>query len=533
LKDPLLNKGTAFTLDERKVLGLLGLLPPRVLTIEEQMDRVLESVRRKPTDIGKYITLMALHDRNRTLFYRVLLDHLQEMMPIVYTPTVGRACQEFSHIFRKARGIYVSAQDRGRVREVLANWPQKDIRIIVVTDGERILGLGDLGVDGMGIPVGKLSLYVACAGIHPNQCLPVTVDVGTNSEERLKDPLYLGLQHSRIRGEEYDQLLGEFIDGVQEVFPDAVVQFEDFGNANAFRLLETYRHQVCCFNDDIQGTAAVTLAGLLSAMNMTGGQLRDQRLLFLGAGEAGTGIANLVVSALIEDGLSEDEAREHCWFVDSKGLVVKSRAHLAEHKRPFAHDSEQAADFESALKMIRPTAIIGVSGQKGAFTQSTLQLMAQWNETPLIFALSNPTSNSECTAEEAYTWTEGRAIFAGGSPFAPVTVFGKTFVPGQGNNVYIFPGVGLGALISGARHITDTVFLAAARILASKPIAADYEQGCIFPSLKRIREVSLDIACSVAQSVFDQRLTSRQRPEGLHDALKEYMYDPQYPVYTE
>ena len=533
LKDPLLNKGTAFTLEERKALGLLGLLPPRVLSIEEQKDRVLESVRRKPTDIGKYITLMALHDRNRTLFYRVLLDHLQEMMPIVYTPTVGRACQEFSHIFRKARGVYVSAQDRGRVKDVLANWPQKDIRIIVVTDGERILGLGDLGVDGMGIPVGKLSLYVACAGIHPSQCLPVTIDVGTNREERLQDPLYLGLQHPRIRGEEYDRLLDEFMDGVQEVFPDAVVQFEDFGNANAFRLLEAYRHQACCFNDDIQGTAAVTLAGLLSAMNMTGGKLKDQRILFLGAGEAGTGIANLVASALIEDGLGEDAARARCWFVDSKGLVVKSRDHLAGHKLPFAHDADHAADFESALKRIKPTAIIGVSGQKGAFTRSVLELMCQWNERPVVFALSNPTSNSECTAEEAYTWTGGRAVFAGGSPFSPVTVKGTTFVPGQGNNVYIFPGVGLGAIISGASQITDTMFLAAARVLAMKPTAADSEQGGIFPSLKRIREVSLDIASAVAQCVFDQGLSSKERPKDLPDALTASMYDPHYPAYTD
>lgn len=533
LKDPILNKGTAFSLEERKALGLLGLLPPRVLTIEEQKRRVLESVRRKPTEIGKYITLMALHDRNRTLFYRVVLDNLQEMMPIVYTPTVGRACQEFSHIFRKARGIYVSARDRGRVREVLANWPQKDVRIIVVTDGERILGLGDLGVDGMGIPVGKLSLYTACAGIHPSQCLPVTIDVGTNSEGRLQDPLYLGLQHARIRGAEYDQLLDEFIHGVQEVFPDAVLQFEDFGNANAFRLLDAYRTRTCCFNDDIQGTAAVTLAGLLSAMTMTGGELREQRILFLGAGEAGTGIANLVASALIEDGLSEDEARAHCWFVDSKGLVVKSRDHLAEHKQPFAHDAEPAADFESALKLIKPTAIIGVSGQKGAFTQSTLQLMAQWNEHPIVFALSNPTSNSECTAEEAYTWTGGRAVFASGSPFPPVTVLGKTFVPSQGNNVYIFPGVGLGAVISGAWQITDAMFLAAARILAAKSTAADFEQGSLFPALTRIREVSRDIAFSVAECVFEQKLTSRQRPEDLHRALKDYMYDPHYTVYCD
>jgi len=531
LQNPLLNKGTAFSHAERRALGLQGLLPPRVLSMEEQVERVLESVRRKPTDIGKYITLMALHDRNRTLFYRVLLDNLAEMMPLVYTPTVGQACQEYSHIFRKARGIYVSAEDKGQIKDVLENWPSKDIRVIVVTDGERILGLGDLGVDGMGIPVGKLSLYVACAGIHPSQCLPVTIDVGTDSRERLQDPLYLGLQHPRLRGQSYDALLDEFVEAVQSVFPKAVLQFEDFGNVNAFRLLKAYRDRFCCFNDDIQGTAAVTLAGLLSAMNLAGGRLQDQRILFLGAGEAGTGIANLTVSAMVEQGLDESEARQRCWFVDSRGLVVKSRENLAEHKLPYAHESEGAPDLAAAVKLIQPTALIGVSGQRGAFDRRVVELMAGLHERPIIFALSNPTTNSECTAEEAYTWSGGRAVFASGSPFQPVTVDGRTFVPGQGNNVYIFPGVGLGAVISGARQISEAMFLAAARVLAGKVTAEDYQQECIYPALSRIREVSGDIAKAVAERAYEQGLAGSDRPESLEEAIQKAMYEPTYPEY--
>jgi len=531
LQDPVLNKGTAFTEIEREALGLRGLLPPRVVTLEEQVTRILESVRRKPTDIGKYITLMALHDRNQTLFYRIILDHLQEMMPIVYTPTVGRACQEFSHIFRKARGMYITAEDKGRIRDILDNWPYKDVRIIVVTDGERILGLGDLGVDGMGIPVGKLALYVACAGIHPSQCLPITIDVGTDNEELVHDPLYLGLQHPRIQGQSYDQLIDEFVYAVQDVFPDAVLQFEDFGNANAFHLLEKYKDAVCCFNDDIQGTASVALAGLLSALNITGHTLQEQKILFLGAGEAGTGIANLVVSAMVQVGMSASQARRCCWFVDSRGLVVQSRENLAAHKKPYAHDVEPAQDLETAVKMLRPTAIIGVSGQKGAFTRPILEMMAKCNARPIVFALSNPTSNSECTAEEAYTYTQGRAVFASGSPFPPLTVGEKTFVPGQGNNVYIFPGVGLGTIFCKAQRIPDEIFLTAAHVLAQKVTDQDYAQGCIYPSLTRIREVSLDIAQAVAESAYASGLASKPRPKDLHFALQEAMYKPEYVQY--
>ncbi len=532
LQNPALNKGTAFTEEERDALGIRGLLPPRVISQEEQVMRVLESVRRKPTDLGKYITLMALHDRNQTLFYRVLMENLEEMMPIIYTPTVGQACLEYAHIFRKARGFFIAAKDRGRIREILRNWPHKEVRIIVVTDGERILGLGDLGVDGMGIPVGKLSLYTACAGIHPLNCLPVAIDVGTNNEALLNDPLYFGMQHRRLRGAEYDDLIEEFVMAVQEIFPNTLIQFEDFGNVNAFRLLEKYRDRICCFNDDIQGTAGVALAGVYSALRMTGGKLNDQKFLFLGAGEAGTGIGDLIVSAMVDEGLSEAEARSRCWFVDSKGLVVKSRSGLAEHKLAYAHDHKFLPDFLTAVESLRPTAIIGVSGQPRTFTQPVLEAMARHNERPIVFALSNPTSNAECTAEEAYTWTQGRAIFASGSPFDPVTVQGKTYVPGQGNNVYIFPGVGLGVIACKAKHVTDEMFLVAAKVLAGEVSKADYEQECIYPPLTKIREVSAVIATAVAEVAYNRGLATEPKPEDLPAYIKSQMYKPKYQSYV-
>jgi len=420
IRDPAVNKGTAFTEKEREVLGLRGLLPPKVHSLEDQVLRVLENFRRKPNDIEKYIFMISLQDRNKTLFYRIVTDHIEEMMPIIYTPTVGQACVEYGHIFRRPRGIFISAKDRGRMAELLRNWPYKDISIIVVTDGERILGLGDLGADGMGIPVGKLSLYTACAGIHHSLSLPITLDIGTENESLLNDPLYIGLKQRRLRGAAYDDFVEEFIMAVEEVFPRTLLQFEDFANINAFRLLDKYRERICCFNDDIQGTAAVTLAGIYSALRITGRRLREQKFLFLGAGEAGLGTADLTVSALVGGGLSEKEAREHCWFVDSKGLVVKSRSDLSGHKRVYAHDHEFIPDFLTAVETLKPTAIIGVSGRAKMFTQPILEAMARINERPLVFSLSNPTSNTECSPEEAYTWTEGRAIYTSGSPFDPV-----------------------------------------------------------------------------------------------------------------
>jgi len=532
LHDPVRNKGTAYTEAERDYLGLRGLLPPRVHTPSDQELRVLTNIREKPTDLERYLYLIALQDRNETLFYRVVMNHIEEMMPIIYTPTVGKACQEFQHIFRQSRGFYVSIEDKGRVKEILQNWPHKDTKIIVVTDGERILGLGDMGAGGMGIPIGKLALYTACSGIHPTHCMPVMLDVGTNNESLLNDPLYNGLERHRVRGEDYDELVEEFIMAAQEVFPGVLIQLEDFGNTNAFRLLEQYRNQVPLFNDDIQGTGAVAIAGVIGALRVTGSELVEQKILFLGAGEAGIGIADVFVAALGEQGVPVSEAREQCWFVDSQGLLVSSRETMAEHKKPYAHDHPPLDSFLDAVKALKPTAILGLSGQPSTFTKEVVQTMAEINERPIIFALSNPTSQAECTAEQAYTWSDGRAIFASGSPFDSVKYNNQTFVPGQGNNAYIFPGVGLGAIVSQARVITDEMFLAAAHSLANLVTESDLERGRVYPPLSRIRSVSAKIAYDVAKMVYDQGLTDKDEPDDIKAEIHDYMYQPVYPHYA-
>jgi malate dehydrogenase (oxaloacetate-decarboxylating)(NADP+) len=531
LRDPTLNKGSAFTLEERESLGLTGLLPPRVHTIDEQVQRILENLRKQSTDIERYVYLIALQDRNKTLFYRVLLDNIEELMPIVYTPTVGQACLQFGHIFRRPRGVYITARDKGRVAELLGNWPYNEVRIIVVTDGERILGLGDLGADGMGIPVGKLALYSVCAGIHPSLSLPVTLDMGTDNAQLLEDPLYIGLQHPRIRGEMYDEMVEEFILAVQQVFPGALIQFEDFANRNAFRLLQQYRDQVCCFNDDIQGTAAVTVAGIFSALRITGGSLREQRFLFLGAGEAGLGTGELLVSALVDEGLTAEEARRCCWYFDSKGLIVKSRSDLSSHKLLYAHDHPPVTDFLAAVEALRPQGIIGVSGQAQLFTPEILESMGRINERPIVFSLSNPTSKAECTAEEAYTRTEGRALFASGSPFDPVVLNGRTLYPSQGNNVYIFPGVGMGVMASGAVRVTDEMFLVAARAVAREVSETDLQSGRIYPPLPQIREVSLAVAVAVAEVAYTHGLAAKPRPDDLAASIRLLMFEPEYQKY--
>ena len=533
LHNPVFNKGTAFTAAEREKLGLRGLLPPHIQTMDDQVQRVMKNFRNKSSDLERYIQLAGLQDRNETLFYRVVMDHLEEMMPIIYTPTVGKACQEFGHIFRRSRGMYISMKDRGNIQKVVENWPTRDVKVIVVTDGERILGLGDLGVSGMGIPIGKLSLYTACAGINPTQCLPITIDVGTNNEVFLKDPLYIGLREKRLRGDEYDSLIEEFIQAVQKVFPSVLLQFEDFGNSNAFRLLERYRNQICTFNDDIQGTGSVALAGVLSALRLTGGKMSDHRVLLLGAGEAGMGIADNIVAVLMEEGLSLAEARKRIWFVDSKGLIVRGRESLSEHKLHYAHDHAPCGDLLSAVKSIKPTMLVGVSGQARAFTEEIIKTVGSYNARPVVFALSNPTSKAECTAEEAYTWTEGRAIFASGSPFAPVTLNGKTYVPGQGNNAYIFPGVGLGVVVTGAKRVTDTMFIKAARALASLLLDEELAEGRIYPSLKRINEVSIKIAVAVAEEVYASKLTDQPRPANLTEFISSKMFKPEYQDYAK
>jgi malate dehydrogenase (oxaloacetate-decarboxylating)(NADP+) len=528
LRDPAFNKGTAFTEEERDALGIRGLLPPRVSTIERQLVRVLGNIRRKATNLEKYIFLTGLQDRNMTLFYRVLMEHIEELTPIVYTPTVGEACLEYSNILRRPHGIFITANDKGRVARLLRNARTQDVRIVVVTDGERILGLGDIGADGMGIPAGKLSLYTACGGIHPFNGLPVAIDVGTENEGLLNDPLYIGLKQRRLRGEAYDELLDEFVSAVQEVFPGALIQFEDFANRNAFRLLKKYQNKICCFNDDIQGTASVTLAGLYAAARVAGIKLKDHKFLFLGAGEAGLGTGDLLASAMMDEGLSESEARQQCWFVDSKGLVVKVRQDLDEHKLLYAHDHEFLADFLACVESLKPTAIIGVSGKSRMFTREVLEAMARLNDRPIVFSLSNPTSKTECTAAEAYTWTEGRAIFASGSPFDAVTVHGKTFIPAQGNNVYIFPGVGLGVIATRAKYVTNEMFLAAARTLAQHVSYADVWQGRVYPPLTSIREVSAAIAVEVAEVVYKQGLAQEPRPDDLESYIKSIMYYPEY-----
>ena len=527
LRDPLLNKGTAFTELERDALGLRGFLPAAVLSMEAQVERVLTNLRNLPSDLEKYIALNSLHDRNEALFFRIVCDHIDEIQPLIYTPTVGLACQKYGLIFQRPRGLFISANDRGRIAEILANWPYP-AKLIVVTDGERILGLGDLGANGMGIPVGKLSLYSAGAGIHPESCLPVMLDVGTNNEEFLNDPYYIGLRQKRTTGAEYDAFVDEFVTAARSAFPGVLIQFEDFANHSAFRLLHKYRDDACVFNDDIQGTAAVALAGLFSALRINGGKLAEQRVLFLGAGEAATGIADLIVSAMMAEGLSEAEAVKRNWLVDSKGLVVKGRPGLSGHKLRYAHDQVPIDDFLAAINTLKPTAIIGVAAVGGAFTPDVLQTMARLNDRPIIFALSNPTSKAECSAEQAYRGTQGRALFACGSPYDPVKLDGKTFVPRQGNNSYIFPGVGLGVIASGARLVTDEMFMAAAHTLARSVTEADIAQGSLYPALPRIREVSAQIAAAVADVAYQRGLANGPPPNDLLGYVQSQMYDPHY-----
>ncbi|MDO8438009.1 MAG: NAD-dependent malic enzyme [Nitrosomonadaceae bacterium] len=531
LHDPLLNKGTAFTEAERDALGLRGLLPPHVFSQDEQAVRFLHNLRNLSDPLEKFVALNALHDRNEALFFRVVCDNFDEIQPLIYTPTIGLACERFGHIFQRPRGMFISINDRDRIAAILRNWPLS-AGIIVVTDGERILGLGDQGANGMGIPVGKLALYTACAGVDPAICLPVMLDMGTNNETLLNDPYYVGLRRHRVTGPAYDELIEEFITAAHEVFPHVIIQFEDFANHNAFRLLEKYRNRICTFNDDIQSTAAVAVAGVLSALRIKGSKLADERFLFLGAGEAATGIANLIVAALVASGMNETDARKRCWLVDSQGLVVKSRTGLSPQKLPYAHDHVPVGDFLAAVKTLQPSGIIGVAAADGAFTPQVLRAMADCNARPIVFALSNPTSKAECSAEQAYSGTDGRALFAGGSPFAPVQVGGKTLVPRQGNNSYIFPGVGLGAIACGATRIIDEMFLAAAHTLAAQVTPADLDQGSLYPPLADIREVSVQIAAAVAEVAYQRGLAAKPQPADIFGYVREQMYDPHYPGYA-
>ena len=529
LHNPHLNRGTAFPLANRSRLGIDGLLPPVADTLEQQIARIHSQLAVLDNDLQKYLFLSDLQARNEVLFYAVLMSDPATFMPLVYTPTVGEACQKFDHIFRAARGIYLPITAKGRLRELLANWPRPDVRFIVVTDGERILGLGDLGVGGMGIPIGKLALYTACAGVPPNLTLPITLDVGTNNHELLEDPLYLGLRQNRVRGADYDAFIDEFVSAVQALFPKCCLQWEDFANINAVPILARYRDKICTYNDDIQGTAAVAVAGIFDALRITKQKLADQRILFLGAGSAGTGIAELISLAMTQEGLSIEQARARNWLFDINGLLVGARTDLADFQKPFAHDHAPIDKFVAAVEAVKPTAIIGVSTVPKAFNQPVIEAMARINDRPIIFPYSNPTSRSECTAEEAYRWSGGRAVFASGSPFAPVQIDGKTLVPGQGNNVYIFPAMGMAVLATEATRVTEEMFIIAAKGVAEQVTDANLATGLIYPPTSNIFDASLHTAAKIAAYIFDKGLARIPRPADVEAHIRASAYKPVYP----
>ncbi|KAB2667151.1 MAG: NAD-dependent malic enzyme [Verrucomicrobia bacterium] len=540
LRDAARNKDAAFTRAEREALGLQGLLPPAVQTLAQQVDAELEHLALKSEPIEKYIGLMALHDRNQTLFYRVLVDNLEALIPIIYTPVVGQACQRFSHIFRRPRGFYLCPDDVGRMVSVLRNWQQHDVRLIVVTDNERILGLGDQGAGGMGIPVGKLALYTAAAGIHPSLCLPISLDVGTDNGSLLEDPFYIGYRQRRLRGPAYDRFVEEFVAAVKTVFPRALLQWEDFKKANAFRLLDRYADALPSFNDDIQGTAAVALAGVLAGARLLGQSIAQQRVLLLGAGGAGVGIARLIRRAMRAEGMPEPEVRLRQVLFDSVGIVREGTEGLDAHKAEFALGAgelarlglEDAASktLEQVVEAFRPTVLIGTTAQPGIFSEAVIRAMGAHCERPMIFPLSNPTSQAECTASEALVHTGGRALVGTGSPFAPVEIDGKRHVIGQSNNVFIFPGVGLGALVAEAGRVTEPMFLAAAHALAEFTVPRDGDEGVLYPRIKDLRAISRKIALRVAQVAREEGIGRSVDDATLEVDIAGFVWEPAYPV---
>ena len=536
-----LNKDAAFTSSEREELRLRGLLPWRVVTIEDQVSLELEHLRRKSDDLERYIGLAALHDRNETLFYRLLVEHIEELAPIVYTPTVGRACREFSHVVRRPRGLWITPEDIDRIPDLLVNSGRPDVRLIVATDNERILGLGDQGAGGMGIPIGKLALYTAGAGVHPGLTLPISLDCGTDNEDLVADPLYLGYAKPRLRGPAYDAFLEAFVEAILEAYPRAVLQWEDFKQHNAIRLLDRYRHRVASFNDDIQGTAAVVLAGILAALRFSGERLSSQRLVLLGAGAAGIGVARLVQAAMRADGGGEDEIRGAVVMLDSRGLVFEGRDQLDQDKRPFAlaaremsrfgFDPDKHYDLEAVVRHVAPTALVGTSATAGAFSEGAVREMAARTPRPIVLPLSNPTANSEATPADVLAWSEGRALVATGSPFAPLEMGGHMRPVGQANNVLVFPGIGLGAIVARTREITDRMFLVAARELAETVSAERLGQGALYPSLTDLRSISRRIAIAVARCARDQGLARITSDEEIEAEVDGSVWDPEYASY--
>lgn len=528
LRDPRLNRGTAFTHAQRDQLGISGLLPDVESNPITQVHRAEIHIEALTTDLDKYVYFSDLQERNESLYYRVLMHDPGRYMPIVYTPTVGTACQEYGRWYRRPKGLWISRHYRGKIAQVLRNWPEPDVRFIVVTDGERILGLGDLGAQGMGIPIGKLALYTACAGVPPQYALPVMLDVGTNNDQLLNDEFYIGVRERRLTGDDYNGMIDEFVSAVQEVFPRACIQWEDFANQNAVPILERYRQRICSFNDDIQGTAAVGVAGLLSAFRLKGELAGSQRVLFFGSGSAGIGIANLFSMVLLQEGVRPAVAIECCWMFDSKGLVTNRRSNLSDQKQPFAHDMETTESLAEAVRMVKPTAIIGTSTIPGAFSTEVIEAMSHINDRPIIFPFSNPTSKAECTAEAAYSVSNGRAIFASGSPFDPVTIGGETFFPSQGNNVYIFPAMGLAVMAAQPSTLPDEAFAVAARALAHLVTADDVNKGLLFPPLSQIRETEINVATAVSNWLWDNVPTSVSKPTDVAGFVRGLAWQPQY-----
>ncbi|MFI5237097.1 MAG: NAD-dependent malic enzyme [Ignavibacteriales bacterium] len=528
LYNPRKNKGTAFSKSEREKYGLTGILPDAVESMETQIMRIQGQIETLEKPIHKYIYLIALLDTNETLFFKTIISDPAKYLPLVYTPTVGEACERFGHIARRSRGLFISIKNKNKIKSLLKNWPVKDVRFTVVTDGQRILGLGDLGLCGIGIPIGKLALYTSCAGVPPDLTLPIVLDAGTDNEKFLKDPLYPGLKQKRVKGKQYDDFVDEFVKAITKVYPKICIQWEDFAGVNAIRILEKYRDKICTFNDDVQGTAAIAVAGFIAISRLLKKPFKEQRFLFLGAGAAAFGIADMLVKKFQKDGLSKEEAYKKCWMFDVNGLLVKSRTDLAEHQISFAHNSEPSKDFAETILKIKPTAIIGVSTVGGAFTQQVIENMSVINERPIIFPYSNPTSHSECTAEQAFKWSKGKAIFASGSPFTPVTFEGKTFTPGQGNNVFIFPALGLAIYAAEAKRVTDEMLLTASESVAEQITQEDFEKGLIYPPIKNIRAVSVNVAIKVAEEIFRSGLATVKKPKNIRKFIRSKMYEPVY-----